>query len=437
MRFIILFLFFLIPISAFSKGMTFDEFAPKIQKYFDNKLIQDIQKNLPTDSKYQIWSWDVGDFTGDGYYDVAFSVRVASDKGKKIRTYMFADIEGYLVEVASFRYDFFEIPLEIGVVIRDNVCFITQKHKQYKWTIWGYTFKNGNLIKVDEFNTERDGKFTKETYENYLSLKNQEKYLVTSNGNIEYELNFVTLPSYPRGKIIYEGYTHEIHNDKVKYVNKGAFDWEGAEDASFKVSSSYDSDFLYLDINVVDEKIIFPDCDDCIGDYVDLWLENKPLDQDKLYKLRDRKLNEFDSKQSNYFNISIQPGNFLDVKPSVQLRTMDKDNSEIKEASQNIIAYSNLTENGYNIKCKLPLSLIGLNSINENEYYEVPCSVVLHDIDNIFRPNEKSEVSSSENLLEEPTTYGTLLLVPPNKWYGYVENIYSDKLLYQLKKYGL
>ena len=91
MKLIYIIILITIPSILFSQGMSFNEFAPKLQKYFDNKLIADIQNELPSDGAYQIWGWDVGDFSGDGYYDVAFSVRYKSDKGKKIRAFMFAD----------------------------------------------------------------------------------------------------------------------------------------------------------------------------------------------------------------------------------------------------------------------------------------------------------------------------------------------------------
>lgn len=417
--------------------MTFDEFAPKIQKYFDNKLIADLESALPSDGAYQIWGWDVGDFTGDGYYDVAFSVRFSSDKGKKIRAYMFADIEGYLVEIANFKYDFFEIPLEIGVVIRDNTCYITQKHKQFNWTIWGYSYDHGNLIKVDEFNTERDGKFTKESYRNYVTLRNNEKYLKTSSGDIEYKVDFITLPSYPRGKVIYNGYSDKIYSNQVKYVSKGAFDWKGAKDASFNVSSSYDSEFIYFSINIVDDIVVSPDCDDCSGDYLDVWIDKKPLEQDKTYYFLNRKLELNDNKNDEYINLSIKPGDFFEVLPSVQLRTSDKDKVEIKEASLSVNASSTLTEEGYNIRLKMPISLINLKEINERSNYEIPCTFIIHDIDNSFRPEEETQVSSVNIDVEESPTYGTLLIVPPDKWYGTVNNIYKDKLLRFLSKYGL
>jgi hypothetical protein len=437
MKKIIITIIFLTPFMLSAEGMSFDQFALKIQKYFDSKLIADIQTAIQSDGDYQIWGWDVGDFSGDGYYDVAFSVRYKNDKGKKIRAFMFADIEGYLTKVASFNFEFYAIPLEIGVVIRDNNCYITQKHKEFNWTIWGYTFKDGNLIKVDEFNTERDGKFTKERYRNYVTLRNNEKYIKTSSGDLDYKIDFVTLPSYPRGKLISSGYANSIYSDKVKYVKKGAFDWKGADDSSFRVSSSYDSEFIYFSIDIVDDNVVSPDCEECVGDYLDIWIDNKPLSEDKTYYFLNRKIDLTKDKLEGYYNISIHPGDFYEQVPTVQLRTSDKEKEEIKKASQTINAYSDLTENGYNIKIKFPISLIGLDKIDENKFYEVPCTFILHDIDNTFRPEEETEVSSVDNTTPDTPTYGTLLIVPPGKWYGTVNNIYTEKILNYLSRYGL
>ena len=129
-----LFLFLIVfSVKTYSQnGMTFEELNSKIATYFDEALIKDVQKLLPEGDNYRIWGWDVGDFSNDGYYDLAFAVRKFGVGNRKVDVYLFCDIEGYLVKVGQYEKDFFEIPLEVGIVIKDNVCYITQKEKQFQ-----------------------------------------------------------------------------------------------------------------------------------------------------------------------------------------------------------------------------------------------------------------------------------------------------------------
>ena len=42
--------------------MRFPELAKKLEPYFAEDLINDIKNQLPQQSNYAIWGWDVGDF---------------------------------------------------------------------------------------------------------------------------------------------------------------------------------------------------------------------------------------------------------------------------------------------------------------------------------------------------------------------------------------
>ncbi|MFY8161917.1 MAG: hypothetical protein ACOVNU_11350, partial [Candidatus Kapaibacteriota bacterium] len=104
-------------------GMKFPEFAEKLEQYYDAALIADLRKSLPQ-TDYAIWGWDVGDFSGDGFTDVAFAVRIRGDKKNRVVVYLFVDIEGYLTQVGQFSYSYVELPLENGVVIKQNTCYL-------------------------------------------------------------------------------------------------------------------------------------------------------------------------------------------------------------------------------------------------------------------------------------------------------------------------
>ena len=89
----ILLLFILIVTSGFTansqSGMTFNELEQRLQPYFADALINDVRLQLPQGSSYRIWGWDVGDFSGDGFNDVAVSVKLAQDRKKNIQVFLF------------------------------------------------------------------------------------------------------------------------------------------------------------------------------------------------------------------------------------------------------------------------------------------------------------------------------------------------------------
>ncbi len=423
-------------------GMTFQELQPKIERYFDPVLMADIAKELPTGSSYRIWGWDVGDFSGDGYYDLAFAVKKFSSPSRKIHVFMFVDIEGFLVKVAEVERDFLEIPLEVGIVIRDNACYITQKSAKYHWSIKGYNFDFGVLAQADEFKTAKVGKFTHETYRNFSDLTTREKIIRNSNGKIELDANFLTLPSYERPRQFFKSYNNEIFSSSTEFVGKGAYDREDQEDVSFYAKSAYDSRYLYFSVRVVDDHVVVPSCLDCTSDYVDLWLEMEQR-AGSVNRLINKFGNEVDLRRtetSGIYKFSVYLGDFAEKRAHVLVSSNNDNTSKQKRnPTSEIRATSKQTEDGYIVKFRIPFSLFGLDSppFGEGEQREWGCSFVVHDIDNEFRPEEKTEISSSKFQSGDPSSYGSLIFIPKGEWYGETENIYVDKILDYINEYGL
>jgi len=48
-----------------------------------------------------------------------------------MEVFLFADIDGFLVKVGQFVYEYVELPLEVGVAIRNGIVGINQKFKQF------------------------------------------------------------------------------------------------------------------------------------------------------------------------------------------------------------------------------------------------------------------------------------------------------------------
>jgi hypothetical protein len=439
---IIIILIFIFSINnLFSQaGSQFYEFAEKLEQYFDKSLITDVKNALPQGSDYLIWGWDVGDFSGDKINDLAFGIVIKGEKKKKVRVYQFVDIDGFLTKVNEIQYDFFELPLEVGLVIKKNVCYITQKSKQFNWKIFGFTYDNGVIMKLDEYETEKFNKITKETYTNFVNLKCYEKYINTGDGKELFNTDYLTIPSYPRGKKIYKGYASESYSDYTDYASSGAFHWNGEKDLSYSVRSSYDEQFLYFLINVNDESVIPYICDTCNTDAVTLWLDMNQLLEDGIpnSKVENEKLLIKDKAETGIYKFVVRPGDFKEIKPYLEINTTDKLENFQKLASQSIKVSSNYTKTGYVVKFKIPFQIFGVetNFLEETKINYIGCTISVNDIDNEFRLDEKTILSTSKFIENNPSTFGKLIIVPQNQWFGDSKNIFKDDILKAISDNG-
>ncbi|MBX3044749.1 MAG: hypothetical protein KIT33_06255 [Candidatus Kapabacteria bacterium] len=438
--FLILFFLFLSSNIFAQSGIKFPELAKRIDPYFDIALIEDLRKQLPQGADFNIWGYDVGDFSGDGYNDVAMSIRLSGDRSRRMHVYLFADIDGFLQKVGQFTYNFLELPLEIGVVIRGGKCFVTKKNKQYDWIMDAYSFDNGALLKSETFATRRVGDFTYEKVRNYVDLFGTDKYIRTRNGEEMFYRKYLMLPSYSRGRMIYKGYQAELYSDYVDYVHAGAYYWKGETDCSFRVASSHDDNFLYFTIDVADDIVVPQNCDTCITDMVDIWFDVNIAGVDNRFAeyQKDGIITFRTSAESGIYRLSINPGNYLEKEAWVKIATSDDVTPLQRAESKNIKAVSNLTDKGYVIKVRVPFAFLGYatNPVSENEAVEFGCTFVVTDYDNEFRPEEKTELSSSVFSPFDPSSYGSLVLVPQNQWYGESVNIYTEDIIKGLMEYG-
>jgi len=438
--FLVVIIFALVNNFAYSQsGIKFSELARRLESYFNKEMILDLQKEFPQGSDYTIWGWDVGDFSGDGVPDAAFSVRVAGQRGRIMQVYLFVDIDGYFVKAGQFPYEYVELPLEVGVVIRDNACYITQKSKQFNWLIRGYRFDNGALILLDEFTTQRIANLTYESYRNYQNLQNTDKFLETTTGKTRFFAEYSVIPSYRRGRQIYKGYHSEVLVDNINYVPKDAFWWSGSHDLSYKVSSAFDEEYLYMTVKVRDDYVVPQHCDTCICDYVEVWFNmNIPNGGNRFSKISESKVTFRDSLDGGIYCFTIYPGNYLDRTATVKVSTTDDLEAYQKIAARDILAVSDVSDSSYVVRFKIPFAFFGLqgNPIEQGKFIEYGCTVSVHDYDNEFRPEEYTRKNSSVFNPQNPSTYGLIVLVPDDKWYGSASNIHLEEILKTLVEYG-
>src|SRR5688500_476563 len=180
------------------QAITFDEFAKKIDPYFAPELVSDVKQALPQ-AAFDIWGYDIGDFTGDGANDLALTLRIRADARPRINVYYFVDDEGILRPVRESVEQFVELPIEVGVAIRDGNVYTIHKSKEFEWEAVSHRFRDGVRMMVDRFNTERVADVTHEYYRNFQTLEGFERFLSVATERLIFRSDFLTIPAYRRG----------------------------------------------------------------------------------------------------------------------------------------------------------------------------------------------------------------------------------------------
>ena len=428
-------LFIIIQTVAFSQsGVRYADFTKRIERFFHPDLIEDITKEMGK-MDFTVWSWDVGDFSGDGYSDIAFAIRRTGGKPRTMEVYMFVDIDGYLVKAGQFEYEFVELPLEVGVAFRHGILYVTQKFRQFDWKIGSFKFENGSLIVHDHYYTTRKGRLTNEHYRNYYNLRNTEKYLTTSSGRTEFWADYLTIPSYSRGRQIYKGITAEAFSNYIEFVPEGAYWWEGDADLSFYVSSAFDDEYLYFTVYVIDDIVVQPYKNIANGEAMEIWLDvtDYSLGGERFVRGSENNLNFKARTTENIFRIDILLGDFINKLPTMILNSAD--GSDSRELNSNIIA--DLTDNGYYAMFKIPFSALGRSDfVVRDTVIEWGATVRVIDVDNEFRPERRTVLQTS--LFEEgiPSSFGSIAFIPDGQWFGKTYNVYQDKIMQALEAFG-
>jgi len=422
-------------------GMEWKEFTRKLDPYFAQDLIDDLLATMPQGSQYRVWGWDVGDFSGDGVTDVAFSINVLGTRKRECVVYKFVDVEGFLVNVSKQTLAYVDLPLEVGVAIRDGACYVTQKRKADAWTIRGFQYRDGAHVLLDEFVSDKVGAYGRETYRNYRSLDTWERF-IDQKGDTEFRADYLTIPVYSRGRQVVAGYVNDVVVDRVKYVHEGAYWWKGPEDCSFKARAVYDDDYLYLRIDVVDDKVVTGWCDTCAADKIDIWFDasepdpataSRSIGKDGKGNIRFR-----GQSDSGLYVVSVRIGDFEDVRPTVRVRTTDELTPEQEVVVGDVRVVTALRADGYVVKVRIPFLLMGFSRVpvDEAEPVELGCTIAIYDVDNEFRPEETSVISTSELQALRPASFGALRLLSGDVWYGTALNTYSEAVFQALRELG-
>ncbi|KXB98585.1 MAG: hypothetical protein AA908_04180 [Chlorobi bacterium NICIL-2] len=427
--------------AAAQQGMTRAEFYSKLESYFDRELIADLDDSFAGDD-YRFYSWDAGDFSGDGNYDLACAVRRARDNSRRMYVYLFADIDGFLTRIAVKEYRFIELPLEVGVTIRYGVCYITEKLQQYDWRITGYRFDGIALVEVAAYRTQRIGSYTLEQTLSYPQLRKYERWSQTRSGNVVLERRLSVVPIYPRGFLPGHGFQRRAVLTSVDYVERGAFYWSGPEDCSMSLAGAYDSNYLYLAIEVRDDELAVGTCDSCPADRLELWFDLYAADSvlpSIALRREKRGVSLRQQPDAPLAGIGVQLGNFRTVPPN--LRLMASDSSMLTRlrmrAMADVLAHAERNATGYMLRVRIPWLFLASQFLPPFQR-PVPMGVLIRitDVDNEFRPEETTLFDNAMYQVGNIASEGEFLLMPVGQQFGSVEYVFLDRIVEQLRRRG-
>ncbi len=423
-------------------GLTFSEFKSKLEKYFNSEMIADVENQIPQKSRISVWGWDVGDFSNDGYPDLGFTVKILDEKRRVVYVYLFVDLEGYFRLVYFDSFEYLELPLEVGISIQNNKCSITQKKKNDFWTFKSYTFDNGVLFLAEEYTSRKYFGNALETRFNYLNNECKVEMESLEGRNEKFQTDFLFIPSYPRSKPVYKGYPVTSFAGKVDYVIKGSYYWKGEEDASMRIKSSFDEQYLYFSIQITDDIFVPAVCDSCIGDYLTFWFDFTPYNNSlqRIFKQASNKLIPRSNFEGSLFEIKVFPGDFFDILPFVGAvnSTEPLDDEQVKSISRIKLFVTQEDSINYIVKVRFPFSLFGYEHcpIENEQPIFLGFNIIYHDIDNEYRPKEETMITNSIFEHSRPSTFGELVIIPDFKKFGYASNIFLDNVLQLLEGFG-
>lgn len=425
-------------VASAQEAITFEQLAERMDPYFAPELVQDVRDALPQ-APYDIWGYDVGDFTGDSAYDFAVCFRLRADNKRRIQVYFFIDEEGIMQLVKQSTVGFVELPIEVGVTISKGTASIARKQSPTEWSIEGYRYRDGVIMLVDDFTTTQRGNTTHEEYRNYQTLEGNDRYRNTNTGEAIFETGFMTIPSYSRGRDVSSGYQANSTTQMSRFVQSGSYYWTDAQDLSFNVRSAHDNDFLYFNIFCHDDHVVVnpPKENDNAVDRLEIWLD--------MYTLGDRlrvgkRSRDFRTKtDTNIYAFDVGLGDLLDKPATVQPRTSNYLDPEQTAAAKRIKAVATKADSGYTVKIRIPWAFLGFaeRPAADSLLTEFGATVVVHDMDNIYRPEEITAMASSEKFEDaKPATFGALVLVPDDRHYGDAENIFLGEVKERLEEVG-
>lgn len=413
-------------------GLSFEEFKVKLQKYFDDDLIEDVRAQLPTADRYAIWGWDVGDFSGDGYPDIIFGFSRIGVKNRMVEVVALVDIDGYLTPIERKKVPYIDLPIEVGVSVKDGAFSVVRKVGTDHWTIESARFDNGAVVDVSSFETVKQKAGTLESTTLYSDLRAIEKMRDSRTSKVVDEKQYQLVPTYRRGRYLYNGQVPTSYCGGIDNVPRGAFWWEGERDCSFRVRTAYSEEHLYVLVDIVDDAVVAQRYEQSGSERVEVWIDagNISLGTERRPEVM---------TDSAIFVIKINPADFSSKRPEVSVSATGELTDMQREAVDNIVAMATLSDSGWVAKVRIPFQFLGFAGapVDDEKPVSLGINVAVADVDREFWPDEETVLVASPAGVLEPSRYGRLMLIPDGIIFGKTRNIWSDAVYERLREVGL
>jgi len=440
---------------AYDAGLSISlaEFRLKIDSLFSDPALESLMRQLP--SSGEVWGYDVGDFSGDGRYDVAVTVRQPRTKVKQVTAYFFVNEVDAFFLADSMSLPYSEIPIEVGFTIERGTCFVTTKLEQHHWMIRGYRYSDGMFMMVDKYEVTRtvidpSSKFTVgyETYVNYRTFRSTENFFNPANGKSYWKAEFATIPAFPLNRnfppdvsvwltdtsaiwIVCDSVKSSAAADQLMGKKGDAENFKSTEIAvkgelktiPFKLSAWYDSDQgrqknLYLDVGIKDTSM---------ADTLFFW-----FDRDGMSKimLSDAQKPIFrSSPDEGVFRLAVVP-RFSGKSILVQAAFVNPPGEFRRLGLKELRAAVHRNPYGYEVRLLVPAKLFNTDSVPSR----IGFTFELHrTVSKLLR------LSYATSRIEpwEPLTFGQMDLINQPIEVGYLRNIKLREIATLLRDLGL
>jgi hypothetical protein len=416
-------------------SITFEEFKKKLEGVFSPEQFTSLRSFLPQD--FEIWGYDVGDFSGDDELDVAISVKPNDLKGKRVQVFFLINDGPSFIEASTIQVGYFEIPIEVGLTIEHGVCFMTSKERDHHWFITGYTFHNGSFILVDRFEVGRqsigvdnNSEIGYEEYNNYETLASRENFFNVANGKLFLGAQFYTFPVYRKGRRPLPDFVASLQDTSGKYFVAGKENWRGPQDLGFSAGVVYDDSALYCHLRVIDDSLVVSSGEVADGDCVNLWFD---LKASRMNPSSGTAPNFRLQPDSGVMSISISPGDFRARRPRVAVLLHKQPTDLQRQGINSISVTSTKRADGYELLARIPFSLFDL----EKAPTVMGFTAEVNDVDGTNGDPRRTRIATSELRDWDPSTFGVLRFIPEYGSYGEVRNLSIENLLQSLRDVGI
>lgn len=142
--------FFSINFNSYSQeSMDFEEFMGMMSKSMTDEQLDELSFQLPWN--IQVMGYGYGDFSGDGGYDIALSIR-EKDKtpANTVDVYFFENIGDKTFNLIKKKnYKYFELTLEVAFLVKEGKVFVTNRDDNF-WYFTGYAIDGGKLLQLEK-----------------------------------------------------------------------------------------------------------------------------------------------------------------------------------------------------------------------------------------------------------------------------------------------